>query len=298
MSRIELPTQPGAYRWYYVDVVAGDFTAVFIFMIGSVFSARYSAARERGALPVAHSAVNFALYEKGARRCWVLSEYPAARVERDGDTLRIGESFFSYDARGNLSARVVDRSSPWGRPIDARLEVTVGAASAAPIQLIEGASHFWHPISPRGRARVTLPQHTLDGHAYHDGNFGSVPLGTDCRGWDWARHHGTSSTSVRYQPWGDGPGIQLVARDSSVTVLREPLELPERTRTGWGLSVPSSLEGSRGLRLLESSPFYARLEGETADGGSMLGEVADFERFHRPSIRWMARFRTRLGKVA
>ena len=61
MNRIELPRQSGAYRWYYFDVTAGDFTAVFIFMIGSIFSARYSAGLKRGALPTAHSAVNFAI---------------------------------------------------------------------------------------------------------------------------------------------------------------------------------------------------------------------------------------------
>jgi len=297
MNRIELPTRPGAYRWYYVDVVAGDFTAVFIFMIGSLFSARYSAGVNRGALPAAHSAVSFALYERGVRRCWVLSEYPDARVEDGGDTLRIGESSFSYDALGNVSARVSDRSALWGRPVEATLSLTVGAATSAPIQLVEGGSHFWHPIAPRGQARVTLPQHTLDGRAYHDGNFGEVPLGTDCPGWDWARRHGPEETVVRYQPWGAGPGARLVADGSGATVVRTQEVPAGRRRTGWGLSVPLALEGARELRLLESSPFYARLEGATGDG-SVLGEVANFERFHRPSIRWMARLRTRIGKVA
>ncbi len=56
-----LPDQPGAYRWYYADVTAGDVTAVVIFMIGAVFSPRYSAAAARGGRPIDHCAVNLAL---------------------------------------------------------------------------------------------------------------------------------------------------------------------------------------------------------------------------------------------
>ena len=48
MNRIELPAQSGAYRWYYVDVTAGDYTAVFIFMIGSIFSAKLLHLAEEG----------------------------------------------------------------------------------------------------------------------------------------------------------------------------------------------------------------------------------------------------------
>ena len=296
MNRIELPTRSGAYRWYYFDVTAGDFTAVVIFMVGSIFSARYSAGLKKGALPVEHSAVNFALYENGVRRHWVLSEYPAARVEHDGRTLRIGDSFMRYEAEGRVVAEVKDRSALWGAPVEARLEVDPAGPGGQPLELIEGLSHVWHPIAPRGHGRVTLPQFTLDGSAYHDGNFGSVPLGSDCRGWDWVRVHTPLMTEVRYQPWGETNGIRLVAHDSGVDVSRQPLEQAPSSRTGWGLQVPTRLGGLLAPRLLESSPFYARLEGASPTT-SALGEVADFERFHQPAIRWMARMRTRMGEV-
>ena len=39
-----------------------------------------------------HSAVNFALYERGVCTQGVLTEYPTARVADDGRTLRIGSS--------------------------------------------------------------------------------------------------------------------------------------------------------------------------------------------------------------
>jgi carotenoid 1,2-hydratase len=71
--------------------------------------------------------------------------------------------------------------------------------------------------------------------------------------------------------------------------------------TGWGLRVPARLHSGCEVvgppRLLESSPFYARLEARQGQLDSM-GEVADFRRFHSPFIRWMAHFRTRTGRAA
>ena len=74
-------------------------------------------------------------------------------------------------------------------------------------------------------------------------------------------------------------------------MLRVPAKTPELRRSRWGLSVPAKYGGAT-PRLLESSPFYARLEAE-AGGAHTLGEVADFRRFHNPWVRWMANFRMR-----
>lgn len=65
-----------------------------------------------------------------------------------------------------------------------------------------------------------------------------------------------------------------------------------------GVAAPAPARGRADRALpvtshLESSPFYARLEG-AGDGFHALGEVADFRRFHSPLIRWMARFRMRV----
>ena len=289
---IELPTQAGAYRWYYFDVDAGEHTAVCIFMIGSIFSARYSARLARGALPVEHSSVNFALYRRGVRQLWVLSEYPTASVENEGQTLRIGQSVLRYMPDGRVEISIRDRSMPWRSVVDAQLSFEPSPATSGPLQLIDGLSHHWHPIAPRGMGTVTLPTLTMRGRGYHDGNFGEVALGTDCPGWEWSRLHFSDRTEVRYRPYSRGAGLRLVARDSTtVTTVREALEPLETTRTRWGLEVPAK------TRLLESSPFYARHETETPNG-TVLGEVADFARFHRPSIRWMASLRTRLGQRA
>jgi carotenoid 1,2-hydratase len=303
MNHIELPQRSGAYRWYYVDVTSGDFTAVFIFMVGSIFSARYSMALKKGGLPREHAAVNFALYEKGVRRLWVLTEYGDVRVSGDERTLHIGDSWLRYDNDG-LRAEVRDRTTPfmltrWGRPTQVELSLTQEGPSHDELRLVDGLDHFWRPIAARSRARVRVKHQDVDfeGPAYHDGNHGVVPLGFDLRGWEWARVHDAHATTITYRPWADVPPLRVAVSGTTASCVREAAAPPQTTRTTWGLRVPSSLRVPAAPVLIESSPFYARVEAH-APGAHALGEVADFARFHSPSVRWMANFRTRAGGAA
>lgn len=293
MNRVELPSKSGAYRWYYADVTAGEVSAVFIFMVGSIFSARYSASLKKGGLPREHAAVNFALYEHGVRSLWVLTEYQAVSVEDEGRTLRIGSSWLRYDEQ-RFSMFVKDRTTPWGAPTEATLTFTPTSALGPELRLVDGLSHHWRPICPRGVARVTVPTQDLDvtGDGYHDGNHGDVPLGSDLSGWEWIRTHRPDATHISYRPWGGAPSIDVDASAAGVHVGRVAAAPLETQRTGWGLRVPRRLGPDAEPFLLESSPFYARLEAGQG-GQHALGEVADFARFHSPAIRWMANFRTR-----
>lgn len=280
MSSFQLPTVPGSYRWYYLDLTAGDFTAVVIFMIGSIFSPRYS--KRRGD-PRHHAAVNFALYERGARRHWVLSEYQG--VESDQDTLKIGSSTLRAKPDGGVVASLDETTAIWGQPLQARLELTPEGPGHAPIRLVEGLEHWWQPIAPRARATLSMSDLKLEGRGYHDGNHGDVPLGDDLRGWEWERSHTADSTTITYRPWQSATAWQVEVGENSLAVTQPALPPTPSSRTLWGLPV------RRGSRLLESSPFYARLEA----GKESLGEVADFRRFHSPWIRWMAGLRTRVA---
>ena len=287
---IELPSRSGAYRWLYVDFTAGEWSAVAIFMVGNIFSPAYSARAAKGAAPTGHSAVNFALYQRGVRRKWVLTEYPSAEL-RDG--LLIGRSSWRAGAKV-IEVRVADRTAPWGRSAEASLEFErVGDVGPA-LQLVPGQPHWWQPFAPRARARLLVPELGLDvvGRAYHDGNHGDEQLGGGLPGWRWRRTHTADETRVLYEPPGES-AIALTARDGSLTVTRTASAEIEQRRSGWGLQLPEQYDGAA-PRLLESSPFYARLEGVT-DGAHTLGEVADFRRFHHPMVRWMANFRMRTG---
>lgn len=298
MNRIEIPTSSGSYRWYYVDVTSGDFTAVFIFMIGSVFSARYSTAQKKGGRPGEHAAVNFALYEKGVRTLWALTEYGDVSASADGLGLTIGRSHLRYDAHG-LYAEVRDKTAPfmltqWGTPIEVELVLRPEGPTLDEVRLVDGLSHFWRPIAARAHAVVKVKSHglTLEGSAYHDGNHGLVPLGSDLRGWEWVRRHDAQRTQVTYRPWSDSPAILAEVSATTASLTREPLPAPESVRSSWGLQVPRSLGVSGKPMLMESSPFYARSEA-FGGGAHALGEVADFARFH--SVPWLAHFRTRAG---
>lgn len=294
-SRFVLPDQPGAYRWYYADVTAGKLTAVVIFMVGAIFSPTYSV---KGGRPIDHCAVNLALYRNGVRRRWVLSEYSAATIDADGRTLRIGGSALHCGADGRVRVRVVDRTAPWGRRSEASLELIPVTGPLPETRLIEGQPHFWQPLAPRCEATLEVEATRTRGLGYQDTNWGEAPLGAGVPGWKWLRVHRADATEVLYEPRGCGQALRLIAGPWGSRLDRiAAAPAPERS-TGWGLKVPRSLRASgcsfEAPRLIESSPFYARFESTQ---GSMhaLGEVADFDRFRRPWVRWLAGFRTRAG---
>ncbi|MCP3103712.1 carotenoid 1,2-hydratase [Myxococcus sp. K15C18031901] len=298
-----LPDEAGAYRWFYADVTAGPFSAVCIFMLGSLFSPRYSVAARRGGLPLEHSAVNFALYHEGVRRLWVLSEYPRAELESPG-RLRIGRSTLTYGESGTVCMEVEDWTAPWGRPVSARLTLEPLTPMGEVVRLMPGLPHYWQALAPRSRARLEVPSLgvTADGLGYHDTNHGDELLGERLAGWHWSRTHRQDATVVDYHlPDGVGP-LRVTARANGVRCERgAEVETRPTNFTGWGLRVPTRLHAGNTVvgqaRLLESSPFYARLEARHGALDAM-GEVADFRRFHSPLIRWMAHFRTRVERAA
>jgi carotenoid 1,2-hydratase len=301
----ELPDTAGAYRWFYADVTAGEYSAVFIFMVGSLFSARYSAGAPRGARPLEHCAVNFALYHQGVRQRWVLSEYPTASVQRGGRALRIGRSLFEYGLDGTVRMEVDERCAPFGGAVRARLVLEPQAPAAEEVQLVPGLPHYWRALAPRAKARLEVSSEGLEaeGLGYHDSNHGEELLGERLPGWHWARVHGPEETVVDYHLPGGVAPLRVTAGAVGTKSERRPLlaEARPTNLTGWGLRVPSRLyAGTTPVgepRLLESSPFYARVEARQG-GVDVMGEVADFRRFHSPLIRWMAHFRTRMERGA
>ncbi len=281
-----VPELPGAYRWYYADVSAGEVTAVFIFLLGSVFSPRYSARRARAA-PLAHCAVNFALYRGGERTAWVFSEYPSAQVSQDAGALclQIGRSTFRSRG-GKVEVSLDERTAPWGKPLKADLTLWATADSAEPQRLCEAEPHHWQALAPRARGVLTLPDGTTLRNAvgYHDTNWGAGPLGGALPGWSWSRAHGPRGTAIHYRLPGEE--LRVLADRAGTRVTRRPVAPEPSARTGWGLRVPARFTST--YALVESSPFYAR-----AVGANGVAEVADFRRFHSPLIRWMAHFRMR-----
>ena len=81
---------------------------------------------------------------------------------------------------------------------------------------------------------------TFEGAAYHDGNFGEVPLGTDLRGWDWSRKSDARATVVTYRPWG-GDELSVSVTDTGVEVRRAPAgEAPRHTPVAKFIPAPNT----------------------------------------------------------
>ncbi|WP_239470094.1 carotenoid 1,2-hydratase [Archangium violaceum] len=298
-----LPDTAGAYRWFYADVTAGEYSAVFIFMVGSLFSPRYSAGVKRGALPLEHCAVNFALYHQGRRQRWVLSEYPEASMQGNGRALRIGRSLLEYAPDGTVRLEVDERCAPFGRAVRASLVLEPQVPAAEELQLVPGLPHYWRALAPRAKARLEVASEGVvsEGLGYHDSNHGAELLGARLPGWHWARVHGPEETVVDYHLPGGVAPVRVSAGALGTKCERRPLlaEARPTSLTGWGLRVPARLHAGNTVvgvpKLLESSPFYARVEARRS-GLDVMGEVADFRRFHSPFIRWMAHFRTRVER--
>jgi len=288
----ELPERSGAYRWLYADAQAGEWTVVCILMVGAVFSPRYL---RRGAAPLAHTAVNVALYRGGRRRAWAFSEYTGA--ERTAERLRIGRSSIVYPPDGRVQVAIEEVGSPWGRPIRLQLDLEPLAPPSAVLRLSADRPHFWQLLAPRARAWLSIDgDPAQEGLGYHDSNWGEEPLGEGVDRWRWTRIHDGEGTRVSLRPEGE-PSFEVDVRDGRVRVRRgTPLPPPTR-RSFWGLQLPIALGAGEGLiapppRTLESAPFYARLE-RRAEGYEALSEVADFRRFRSPWFSWMARLRSR-----
>lgn len=320
-----LPSRSGAYRWLYADVQAGPVTVVCIFMVGALFSPRYAIAARRGATPLAHTAVNCAVYRDGRRVAWAFTEWHGAAL--GADTLRIGRSTWRWTPDG-VAIAIDERTAPWGVPLGVALQLRAETPPAPAIALDARGRHHWQAPMPRARARVVIPGLGVDveGVGYHDGNHGDEPLGGDLPGWTWARVHDAQRTTIAYHLPAPAETIVVDAAGDGVTLHRTPPADAPRRRTRWGLAVPQQLAvGPHVLvpaHALESSPFYARLEtarletarletarlatarpvaaqgtGQGLAAGG-IAEVADFRRFHQRRIRWMAYFRMRQERAA
>jgi carotenoid 1,2-hydratase len=297
---------PGSYKWWYLDALSDDgrrgLTAILF--NGSVFSPAYAARLRRGepALPEEHPAVNLALYEGGRQRAWVMSEY--------GREAWRGEVSVAESRLSGLKLEIRDRSAPFlaslagvGSPVEGTVELEPLSAPLPEMFLDGERHHRWQVIVPRGRVRVrfTKPRFEFEGVGYHDINQGDSRLEAAFSRWSWARFHEKARTVVLYSAREkSGAARALVVDDSDPREVAAASE-GELRNVGWGLRMPEwfSVGGLRcaPTKFLQVAPFYARysarLDGREAVG---MGEYLDLERFARPGIQFLLRFKTRRGK--
>jgi carotenoid 1,2-hydratase len=291
--------RPGGYAWWYFDAVSDDGARALtaIFFVGSVFSPDYAARIRRGEAARAeeHLAVNVALYERGRKRAWVMTEHGERALGGIGDGgPRIGDSAVERDGT-HLRVRVVERSAPFllalagvGARVEGTIDVEPHAPALDPVELavrpsrgdangssdgLDGERHWWHVLVPRARVRVrfTRPHFVFDGVGYHDVNAGDGRLERTFSSWSWARFHQANRTIIVYathQRSGASRALVVDAHDGAPAAARPAALLPEGERAPlpWGLAMPRWFavdDGGHALRcrptrLYEAAPFYAR----------------------------------------
>lgn len=315
--------RPGGYAWWYFDAVSDDGARALtaIFFVGSVFSPDYAARVRRGETARAeeHVGVNLALYDRGRKRAWVMSEYGARALHGVGDDgPRIGDSGIERDG-DKLRVTVRERSAPFllalarvGARVEGTIDVEPHARALDPVEIAsEPERHVWHVIVPRARMRVrfTRPDFAFDGVGYHDVNAGDGRLERAFSSWSWARFHQADRTTIVYvthERSGASRAVVVDAPDGGPAAARTAALLPEGERAPlpWGLSMPRWFavdDGGRALRcrptqLYEAAPFYARYAATLDDHVrpvTGVGEYLDLDRFSDRGVQFLLRFKMR-----
>jgi carotenoid 1,2-hydratase len=318
------PVLPGGYSWWYFDAISddGERALTAIFFIGSVFSPDYAARIRAGAAARAeeHLGVNLALYQRGKKAAWVMSEYSAAALKRaDDGGLTIGESSIESGIRTRVQIR--ERSAPFllslarvGGRVEGEIELEPLAPPLPEPTVLDGAAgHRWIVPIPRARVKVRFkkPGFEFDGTGYHDMNRGDGRLEAAFSRWSWARFHAPGKegrTIVLYAARtvsGQRRSLIVDARDGAPPSERVArvveARLGDERKAGWGLTLPEWFElgplRATPESLVESSPFYARYLGALSENGAPIargvGEHLDLDRFRARGIQFLLRFKTR-----
>jgi hypothetical protein len=295
----ELLTTPGAFAWWYVDLLdaAGD-GAVLIWSFGLPFlpGLRGAAQADRPQSPASWPALNLVAYRSFRPAFYALRRFaPEDCAWIDDDHWRFGRSRIRR-TRGERTSIHAELDLALGRGERARGVLSAEGetrrdASATPISP-EASEHDWSPLIAGGSGRLSLeleggrPLH-VDGAAYHDRNGGTQPLwDLGIRRWLWGRASASDHTWIWYLLWPEDqpattePVAHALRVDGSGECREHSVEdvRVHGDRLRWtGSRVPAQLEltlvGGRRLRattraLVDDGPFYHREIVELDDGQS------------------------------
>lgn len=302
---------PSGYAWWYFDGISDDrrYGITVIAFLGSVFSPFYFSEKKRSnaANPLDFAAFNVAVYGPGVDR-WTFTERTAATVLSDAVSLSIGKSRIIAEQEGVIQIDIDETSPKLRRPVKGTVRIRFAHSHRTIFFLDHHGRHKWHPIAPRAAMEVNLSEPGLcfKGSAYHDMNWGAVPLESDFIDWSWSRHALSDQTVVFYDGRHlDNQSFSIGARFDDEGHMNEIQSRPgiqqlPATRL-WRCPRPIRSDcGPRLIRTLENSPFYARSLVETALFGETtvptVHETLRLNRFVEPATQFMLPFRIRREK--
>lgn len=255
-----------------------------IAFIGSVFSPYYVASGR--ADPLDHAAMNLCLYGPAPR--WTMTERGRADVVAETAALAIGPSAMRWDGDA-LVIDIDERTTPLPRRAVGSIRVVPTAFNSRSFGLDPDRLHVWRPPAPAARVevRLTQPAVSWSGHGYLDMNWGAEPLENGFDAWNWSRSLLSDGSAVLYEGVRRGGAPFALALRFDRTGRAEEVAAPPPARlrpTNWLLPrrTRADAPGSRIVRTLEDTPFYARsvlssrLFGEDAP---TMHESVDLRRF-------------------
>lgn len=296
--------KPSGFAWWYLDLLDahGD-GLVLVWATGLPFLPGEGA-------PGCAAAVNVAVYRAGRPEFYLLEEIPAARVEVDGDVIRLGRSWFRSTVTSG--ERVVTAWLDCPVPgATGRLTGTVRLRGAALSVTTIGdlaTSHAWTPLAAPARATARLGadgfRFERTGRGYHDRNRADVPLDAlGIRAWTWGRLALPHSDLVWYDLEPEEPGaarttLVLEARDGVLRTLpggRVSATEPRRDLYGrpWAEAVRVEWDDHAPVDVIvqppvDSGPFYLRhrlRSGEAWGWGEACWPGAVDRAWQRPFVR-------------
>ena len=241
------------------------------------------------------------LYRPGGG-AWALTEARPESVERREDLFSLSGSRIERTSDA-LTIHLDERTAPWGRALQGRVRIELHGGAPGPYTLDQPGDHHWWPIGARARAEVELdaPALRFRGSAYHDCNFGRVPLEDSFESWNWSRAEVGDDVCIVY----DVREVDGTQRPFGIRLRRggvEPLDASVDTRLPagwWGVDRATRGHGDASVvRTLEDTPFYTRsLLRTSLDGRPTLAmhESLSMRRFVRPWVQFLLPFRIRRG---
>ena len=255
---------PGGYAWWYLDAISddGQHGLTVIAFVGSVFSPYYAWAGRRD--PLDHCAFNVALYGPRASR-WAMTERRRSAVTRSRDTLAIGRSSASWDARRARArhprARRADPPShsraDYGSPRgDQSPPLRSGRTGPALVEASRAARarHGRNGRASASVARVRLSSTRTPGLSQSSRRFPNGP--------GHALRPATGRRSSMTPSDGENRRLSLaLAFDRNAHFDERPSPPSARLpRTRWGLARTTRADEGQAsaVRSFEDTPFYSR----------------------------------------